>query len=245
MMRGLAGRVLARRVLSRAERLTALSTFLADETRRLLGRPDLAIARVTVPADVERFARPAGSGGQGVVYLGRLSPQKRVDLLLDAVHAAKLSVPVTIVGDGPARADLERHAGALGLDRVRFLGAVPDDDVPALVGAADVAAFPSRHEGLGLAAAEALMLGVPVVAASDGGGVLDLVRDGEGACVVPPTPAALGDALRRCITDPAMRAAAARSGRALRAQLSPDAVARQFEDVYAPLTVPGADGHQA
>jgi glycosyltransferase involved in cell wall biosynthesis len=242
MMGGLAGRLLARRVLARASRVTALSTFLAEETRRLLGRPSLEIERVPVPTDVQRFGRSGASGGKGIVYLGRLSPQKRVDLLLDAVHAAGLRASVTIVGDGPARGDLEARTRALSLDNVRFLGTVPDADVPGLVGAADVAAFPSQREGLGLAAAEALMLGVPVVATSDGGGVLDLLRDGEGSCVAAPTARAFGDALRRCLADPAMRAAAARAGDVLRGQLSPDAVARQFEGVYQrTFTAHGAD----
>jgi glycosyltransferase involved in cell wall biosynthesis len=235
LMRLLPARVLARRVLARAGQVTALSTFLADETRRLLRSPSLPVARVPVPVDADRFSHGAGPGGGGVVYLGRLTRQKRVDLLLDAVRSARLQVPVTIIGDGPSRDELEARARALGLANVRFLGALPDPDVPPLVAAADVAAFPSRSEGLGLAAAEALMLGVPVVATTDGGGVLDLVRDGEGSCIVPPTPEAMGAALIRCLGSGPLRAAAVQAGRRLREQLSPHAVAEQFERIYAAL----------
>lgn len=235
MMRSLPGRALARRVLGRATRLAALTTFLADETRRIIGRPQLAIERVPVPVDVERFAAGDAPPRSGIVYLGRLTTQKRVHLLLDAVHAAHLTAPVTIVGDGPARADLEAQVQRLRLTNVRFLGVVPDGDVPGLVRGAAVAAFLSEREGLGLAAAEAQMLGTPVVATTDGGGVLDLLRDGQGASVVPPTPDAVGAALGRLLADGTAPAAAARSGQRLREELSPDGVAATFERIYAKM----------
>jgi glycosyltransferase involved in cell wall biosynthesis len=231
LMRPWPARLLARRVLSRAVRVTALSTFLAAETRRLARLHSLEIDRVPVPVDTDRFHH-SSTGGGGIVYLGRLTRQKRVDLLLDAVHTAGIEVPVTIIGDGPERAELEQRAHAMGLGSVRFRGILSDEEIPGALGAADVAAFPSHGEGLGLAAAEALMLGVPVVATTDGGGVLDLVRDGAGACVVPPNPAAFGAALHRCLTDATIRAAAVRAGDELRTRLSPDAVALQFEQIY-------------
>jgi glycosyltransferase involved in cell wall biosynthesis len=233
MMRSGAGRLLGRRVLARATVVCAISTFLADEARRLLALPDLEIDRVPVPVDVTRFEAPPVPIGAGIIYLGRLSKQKRVNLLLDAVKTEGLKVPVTIIGDGPARVELEEQARRLGLEQVRFLGQVPDADVPPAIRGAAVAAFLSENEGLGLAAAEALMMGTPVVATTDGGGVLDLVKDGEGACVVPPTPADIGRALARCLGQPALRAGAATAGVRLRRELSPEAVAAQFEDVYA------------
>ncbi len=238
MMRRRPARLLARRVLSRATRVTALSTFLAEEARRLTDLETLGIECVPVPADVERFepaVAPGGAPRAGIVYLGRLTAQKRVDLLLEAVRTARIEAPVTIVGDGPARADLERKAQSLGLASVRFLGKVPDAEVPGLMRSARAAAFLSRNEGLGLAAAEALMLGTPVVATSDGGGVLDLVRNGEGGLVVAPTPDAVGAAFARCLADPTMAGAAAAAGDRLRKELSPDGVAHRFEHVYAGL----------
>lgn len=235
MMRSLPGRLLAHRVLGRASRLTALTTFLADEARRVIGRPNLAIERVPVPVDVERFAEPTGAPAPraGIVYLGRLTTQKRVHLLLRAVHAAGIKDAVTIVGDGPARAELEGQAARLALGNVRFLGTVPDADVPGLVRGAAVAAFLSEREGLGLAAAEAQMMGTPVVATTDGGGVLDLLTDGAGASVVAPDPQAVGAALARLLGDSAASEAAASAGRRLRAELSPDGVAATFERIYA------------
>lgn len=237
LMQPMPAALLARRVLGRAARVTALSSFLADQARRCVRLPALPIDRVPVPVDVDRF-RQRSAGGGGIVYLGRLSGQKRVDLLLDAVREAGITAPVSIVGDGPARRELEDRAASLGLANVRFLGAVPDDDVPPLLAQADVAAFPSVREGLGLAAAEALLLGVPVVATTDGGGVLDLVQDGAGGRVVPPTPAAFGAALAEGLRDPGLRAGARLAGDRLRVELSPGAVAQRFEDIYREVAAP-------
>ena len=235
MLRSWAGRWLGHRVLGRVSHVTSISTYLADEVRRQLGRPDMPITRVPMPVATERFTRRSQGGG-GIVYLGRLSAQKRVTLLLDAIHATGLTAPVTIVGDGPARRDLEQHARALGLTQVRFTGTVPDDALHATIGDADVMAFPSEREGLGLAAAEALMMGVPVVATTDGGGVLDLVQDGKGAAIVTPDPTAFGSALARCLGDSTMRAGAVVAGDGLRAALAPESIAKAFERVYEEVT---------
>jgi glycosyltransferase involved in cell wall biosynthesis len=231
LLRGPA-RLLGRRVLGRARRVTAISRYLAAEARRRTFRPRLPVDLIPMPADTARFTR-ASRGGGGIATLGRLTTQKRVDLLLDAVHQAGLDVPVTIVGDGPARAALEAQARALGLSRVRFLGALPDAAAQDAIGDADVFAMLGRGEGLGLAAAEALMLGIPVVVAEDGGGVLDLVTDGPGGCVVAPTARAVGQALRTMRADPAARAAARAEGDRLRARLSPRGIADRFVETYA------------
>lgn len=234
LLRGLPARVWGRRVLGHATRVTAISRYLADEVRRRVFRPDLPIDIIPMPTATRRFTT-ASAGGGGIAALGRLADQKRVDLLLDAVHHAGLTVPVTIVGDGPARPALERRAQRLGLGNVRFLGALPDAAITSAIGNADAFAFLSRHEGLGLAAAEALMLGIPVVATCDGGGVLDLVTNGVGARVVEPSPNAVGAALRALIGDPTALAAARAAGAALRARLDPAGVARSFETVYGAL----------
>ncbi len=231
-MKSVPARMLARRVLGGAAQVTALTTFLAAETRRLLGT-NLDIAVVPVPVDVGRFSGAPESTGAGIVYLGRLTRQKRVHLLFDAIQTAGLKVPVTVVGDGPARAELEAQVRSLRLENVTFLGVVPDAEVPRLVREAAVTAFLGEREGQGLAAAEAQMLGTPVVATSDGGGVLDLLRDGEGSFLVSPTPAAVGAALARCLSEPAVRLAAVGAGARLRQELSPDSIAQRFEQIYA------------
>jgi glycosyltransferase involved in cell wall biosynthesis len=232
LMRSIPARLAARRVLRRARAVSAISTYLADQARERTDLASLMIDRVPMPADTTRFTG-TGPGGGGIVYLGRLSGQKRVDLLLRALKAAAIDAPVTIIGDGPARPALEADARRLGLGNVHFRGQLDDDAVVATLRDADVLAFPSRHEGLGLVAAEAQMLGVPVVATTDGGGVLDLLEHGAGARIVAPEPAAYGAALKACLGDAALRQAAARAGERLRDALAPDAIAERFELVYA------------
>lgn len=232
LLRSLPGRLLGRRVLGRARGVTAVSGYLAAEAGRLTGPRAPQIEVTPFPVDTPASGR-ASSGGGGIVVLGRLTAQKRVDLVLRAAKEARIAAPLTIIGDGPARAELERLAEELGLAAVRFVGAVPPTEVPRALGDADVLAFPVEREGLGLAAAEALMCGIPVVTTDDAGGVLDLVADGDAGRVVRPTPGALGEALRALLNSPNARAAARRAGEALRARLAPQAVAARFEQVYA------------
>jgi glycosyltransferase involved in cell wall biosynthesis len=230
LLRRWPARALGRRVLRRAGAVTAVSTYLAQRTHEAVGRGDVDV--IPLPLDTARYDR-ASRGGGGVAVLGRLTKQKRLDLVLRALHHGRIAAPVTIIGDGPERVALERLAAALGLAHVRFSGAVPPERVPDALGDADVLAFPAVREGLGLAAAEALLLGIPVVACEDGGGLLDLVRPGEGGLIVPPQPAPLAAALRQCLTDPAARAAAVRAAVTLRHRLAPMTAAAAFERVYA------------
>src|SRR5207253_10872643 len=122
--------------------------------------------------------------------------------------------PLTVVGDGEERQALERRAVELSIAaQTRFIGAVPPDRIADAVGDADVFAFPALGEGLGLAAAEALMLGVPVVAALDGGGVTDIVPEqGPGRRVSPGNAGELADAIDELARDAAARRLAAEAG---------------------------------
>lgn len=163
--------------------------------------------------------------------LGRLSDQKRLPLALAALallHQRGLAVPLTIVGDGPARSSLETEAERLGLgDAVRFVGAVPPDRVPAILDGADAMVMPAVDEGLGLAAAEALMQGIPVVGCEDGGGLLDVVPRTAGGRVVAATPAAIAEGIEAVLGQEGERAAAWEAGLAWRERLSPAHVAER------------------
>jgi glycosyltransferase involved in cell wall biosynthesis len=221
-------------VLRDAARTTAVSRFLAQTAARAGARDPVVLP---MPADPDRFPEP-GPGGGGIVTVGRLTRQKRMDLLVEAVavlRARGQAVPLTIVGDGPERAALETLAARRRLtDRVRFAGAVPPTDVPRFLQSADVFAFAARHEGFGLAAAEALIAGVPLMVMADGGGVLDIARAEEGAEIVPAAePGLVADAIARLLAAPDARADARRAGRRWRDALRPAAVAERLEQVFA------------
>jgi glycosyltransferase involved in cell wall biosynthesis len=154
------------------------------------------------------------TGGGGVLFVGRLHRQKGLDTLVRAMPALPPGTRVTLAGDGPERAALQRLAGGLGVaDRLRVTGFVPHRAVPGLLAGADVVVLPSRYEELGTALVEAMAAGRPVVAAAVGG-IPELVRDGVDGLLVPPgDPAALAAAVSRVLGDPALGARLGRSGR--------------------------------
>jgi glycosyltransferase involved in cell wall biosynthesis len=140
---------------------------------------------VRVPEQVGPPAQPAE-----VLYVGRLSPEKNVDTLLEAVGDLNL----VVAGDGPLRGRVPNA-----------LGAVPHAEVERLLERASVLVAPCEREGFGLAAAEAMAFGRPVVAAA-GGALLELVDDSETGLFVPPRDApALRSAVERLLADPALR----------------------------------------
>lgn len=227
LARGGPARWLGVRTLRRARVVTTVSMPFAERLRTAgIAIPDDAIQPMPVPT----VPRPRSTGGGGVVVLGRLTAQKRVDLAITAWRTARsrhgLVLPLTIIGDGPERPALERLA-ARGDGAPKFRGAVAPGDVPALLATADLVVMPARDEGLGLAAAEALMQGVPVVACTDGGGVRDVVPAAGGGRIADPTPDALAGAMMALVGDPAAREAAWQDGARWRERLAPGAVAER------------------
>jgi glycosyltransferase involved in cell wall biosynthesis len=227
-------RRLARPVYRRARVVSAVSRELATWIQQATGRHVPAEAIHPMPVDTSRYGW--SEGGDGAVVVARLTAQKRVDLAIRTVGVlATLGarLPLTIVGDGPERAALELLTAELGLtNEVRFLGAVPTAEVPSILRRADLMYFPAVGEGFGLAAAEALMSGVPVIACWDGGGVLDIVPEhGAGRRVIPSADA-LADATLDIMTDDGRRATAQEAGRYWRDRLRPETVAAVVHGWY-------------
>jgi glycosyltransferase involved in cell wall biosynthesis len=171
----------------------------------------------------------------GAIFVGRLTRQKGVHDLLDAIAILRRQgrpLDLTIVGDGPERANLKARAMALGLN-VTFTGFVAPEQVASHLRDKRVFVLPSHEEGLGLAVAEALTQGVPVVATASGG-VPDLMVDPEAGILVPPDqPADLSAAIRAVTMSDRFRVGALRAGRILADRLSPEKVAEGFEAIYA------------
>jgi glycosyltransferase involved in cell wall biosynthesis len=155
-----------------------------------------------------------------VGFVGRLQPEKGVDVLLQAATTVLAVVPqasFVIIGDGPLLPTLEEQAGQLGLSsRVRFLGFRAD--VPRLLTQLSAVVIPSRNEGTPLVLLEAMSAGVPVVASAVGG-IQDVLRQGkEGLLVAPDDPAALADALCSLLLDPERMRSMGEAGRQRRGQ---------------------------
>ena len=222
----------------RAARVVAISSAVRDQLitdglspDRLVVVPsavDLAsIARTKAEDLRRRLGLPDGT--PLVITVAALTPEKGHEIILRAAQRLP-SVHWVWVGDGRLRTRLEAERRLLGLDgRVHLMGQV-DDPLP-LVAAADLALLPSRQEGLGVAALEAMALGIPVVASAVGG-LAELLRGEAGILVPPDDPAAVARAVQEILEQPVLRAALVQCGSARAAQFGPETMADAMTSVY-------------
>jgi phosphatidylinositol alpha 1,6-mannosyltransferase len=175
----------------------------------------------------------APNGEVLVGYVGRLAPEKQVDLL--AGVCVRPGVRVVIVGDGPARAKLERE-----MPGATFVGERRGTQLARLYASLDVFAHTGSYETFGQTVQEALASGVPVVAPAAGGPV-DLVQPGVTGLLVPPgDAAALADAVAGLAAEPETRRRFARAARAAVAGRGWDVVGDELLGHYtAVLAGPG------
>jgi glycosyltransferase involved in cell wall biosynthesis len=194
------------------DRVIAISDAVGDYVRSAGIEPDVVPNGVKRP---ERAADPRGALGVDphafvVGGIGRLHGQKGWDVLCAAAELVRAELPdveFVVVGEGEERERLEPVAARGG---VRLAGYRPR--ASSLVHGFDVLAVPSRYEGFGLVAVEAMLSDVPVVASSVGG--LPGVVGDAGLLVPPGDPQALAAAVLRLHGDPGLRAELARRGRA-------------------------------
>jgi glycosyltransferase involved in cell wall biosynthesis len=199
------------------QRAVAISTSIADSLaaggvprERVCVIPSaVAPARLALRAGREATRRALGAPDGALVLLtiGALVHRKGLDVLLDALAGLGrdgLRPLLWVAGDGPEHASLAAQVVRLGLlEQVRFLGR--RDDIGDLLAAADLFVMPSRDEGLGVAALEAMAAGRPVVATRVGG-LQEAVIDGRTGLLVPPDdPNALATALARLLRYEALR----------------------------------------
>ena len=214
----------------------AVSPFTAQ---RLAAGPGGITARVVGNGvSLDRIKRvPRSREASDIVFVGRLIEDKKVDLLLHAVHRLLGEFPglrCTIVGDGPEREHLERLAASLSLGaNVRFTGPMDDAHTFGLMKAAKVLALPSIREGFGITVIEAQASGcVPVVVRGPHTAAPDLVRHDVDGLVCDPTPESLAASLSALLRDPARLASMKAQGKRSAARSDWDQVAIQMEDLY-------------
>jgi glycosyltransferase involved in cell wall biosynthesis len=199
---------LTRRVVERASTVIAVSEYLRRELESRLPEARGKTEVVDSGVDLERFAAVASATeleSPAFIHVGSLTERKNVVRLADA-FATLGRGSLTYVGDGPLRSLLE------GRERVRVVGRVSHDDVPAWLSAADVVCGPALVEPFGQALLEGLACGKPVVATRIGGPP-EFVPDGGGVLVDPLDTDGLARALEIAAALPvpndAARAAAA------------------------------------
>ncbi len=202
----------------------------ADHLARLAGPGNHRILVNYHGVDLDRFrpeARARAGGIPRIVTCGRLEPYKGHHVLLAACAAMKRPVRCIIVGEGPQRRRLERLAQKLGIgDRVEFAGAVSQTELVRIYGGADVVALASvvlersgKRDVIPNVLAEAMAMGLPVVATNISG-IRELVTDGVTGRLVPPNdPQALAAVLEELLGDEEQRL---RLGRAAREKVVAD-----------------------
>ncbi len=139
-----------------------------------------------------------------LISVGRLAPEKNWDTLIRAFAKACEKHPdirLVLIGDGAARQSLETLSSELGIaDRVTFTGAVPFEDIPRYLKAADLFAFASVTETQGLVTIEAMAAGLPVVAV-EGPGTSDIIEHGKQGFLVKNDPDALAKGINKLLSD--------------------------------------------
>jgi glycosyltransferase involved in cell wall biosynthesis len=216
-------RPLARWLVRRAGVVVCASTALAADARALGARAVRVIPQgVRIPESVGGPEDPPHA-----LYVGRLSEEKGVRELARAADG----LPLVVVGDGQLRSLLPQA-----------IGFVPPRDLGPYYERASVVVVPSRREGYGMAAREAMAYGRPVVA-TEVGGLVDAVEDGvTGLLVAPGNVAALRDATERLLGDAGLRAQLGAAGRARAEAMSLAATAEAVRAAYADAVSPRGSG---
>jgi L-malate glycosyltransferase len=181
---------------------------VSEGTRRQLiemGVKQVALIPNGVDCDIIRAA-PINPVAPDVIYVGRLAAHKNLELLIDATAVLRsrgLAPTVTLVGEGPAREQLESKVRTEKLDTVTFMGSVHDEHaIYSLLRSARVFALPSTREGFGLAALEAAAAGLPVVTVDHPlNGATELVVGRSTGLATPSSPHEFASALHAVMYD--------------------------------------------
>ena len=159
------------------------------------------------PMDLNAAKSELGVGNAVIASVGLLITRKRHDLVIRALQDLP-TVTLLIAGAGPEDRALKTLAGDLGVaSRVRFLGQVPQKDLPTIYGAADALVLASEREGWANVLLEAMACGTPVVATNIWGTPEVVAAPEAGRLVDEATPQALSTAIRELLEAPPSRAA--------------------------------------
>ena len=192
------------------------------------------------PVDLARFhpgARTAKILGQRkqLLAVGRLTPQKGFDILIEAFALAAAAIPewnLSIYGDGPMKVELENKIAAYGLkDRVFLMASV--SDIVAVYRSAEAIVHPARSEGYPNVILEALASGLPVIAANSEESIRELLGDGEyGVLCEPENPRSLAGALSTTLADSERLTTLGMSAPQAVAANSVDQISAQWIDLF-------------
>lgn len=247
---GLYERLLLPGTFRRVQRFIVHTRSYGQTSSALRGRPleiipssvDLARFRPG-PEDPALRTRLGLDGKRVIAFTGRLVPHKGIDALLRALPRLPPDVALLVIGRGPRLAQLQSTARRLRVEeRVCFCADVGDDDLPSYLRLAELFVFPSQNrlEGFGLAVAEAMAVGLPVLIA-DMPGVREVIEPGrEGILVEPMLSDDLATKIAELLGDDARRRQMGAAARArAESRYAVGTVVDQLLTVYRSLTAAG------
>lgn len=227
--------------IEQSDRVTAVSSYLRDETYRAFGCTTCDIRVVPNFVNLKEY-RPAENGCRDrlaepdrriLTHVSNFREVKRVKDVIRVFARVHHAMPATLimVGDGPERDEAEREARELQVaDDVKFLGRL--DTVAPLLQASDLFLLPSQSESFGLAALEAMACGSPVVA-SRAGGLPEVVEDGINGILEPVgSVEAMGRRAVELLRDPGRHAAFRAAAIATANQYAADRIVPMYEELY-------------
>ena len=233
------------RTARRADRIIVPSATVAIDVVRYLAiepanvrvineAPRAGLSPAT-ESEVAEFRARAGLSAHYLLCLGTAEPGKRAVDAIRAMPSILEAAPGTLLAlagnSGHLSPALEREAEALGVrEQVRFLGYVPDDDLPALLTGAAALVFPSLYEGFGLPPLEAMACGTPVI--SSAAAAMSELLGGAAEFVPLRDPAAIAQIAVQFLTDPSFRGERSAAGLVLAARFSWERAAAETAEVY-------------
>ena len=220
-------------VLERASFVVGDSWYLVTQAERYV--PDVTRKARAIWGGISLPETSILGVGPDLMSFGRLAPVKGFDVLVRAMAEPALSFfsgNLVLVGDGPERLALESLAHELGLEsRVIFKGSIPHAQVVPLMCYGCAIIIPSRQEGLGMVALEAMAAGKPVVA-SRVGGLVEILSGADAILVEPDNPQALADGIRELLHRLESDADFGKRNYSLAKNYEHQRVAARYEGVY-------------
>ncbi len=237
-------------IIASVDRIAVATPHEREQIARLYGISPQRMTIVPCGVDLQHFqpldrqqarASLGLNGKPTLLFVGRPDPLKGGDLLIQSARLLRQPAEVVMVGgnlDGdPELERLRAIARAQGLEeQIRFVGAIPQEDLPRFYSAADLMVVPSFYESFGLVAVEALACGTPVIATRVGG-LQYLIQDGENGFLVPWRCAGLlADKIDTVLSDAALLENLRAGARPSVSRYSWRSVAAQIRQVYYSLT---------
>jgi len=198
-----AARDLEGEVFLGADAVVVTTDAMAHSVKERYSVQDSTIRVIPNYVETDRFAPSKRGPNQNlrVGFVGRLDKQKNLFALVEAV--APLDVEVWLIGYGPQRPDLEKKAQG-SKATFRFVGNVPNAQLPGLLNNCDIFVLPSLYEGHPKALLEAMACGLPVIGTRVPG-TRELIQDGENGIICETDAASIRSAIERLIGDAALR----------------------------------------